>query len=354
MLSVSLYKKIDQFILDTHFEIKKGITGIIGPSGCGKSLTLQSIAGLQKPDLGKITLNDRLLYEDSAGVNIKTRHRHVGYVFQNYALFPHLTVKQNIAFGLKGMEKETIDQKVSEMIDIVRLTGYEDSYPSQLSGGQQQRVALARTLVTEPALLLLDEPFSALDYHVKDILEQELLAIIKKSYSGIVLLVTHNLEEAYRLCDDLILMDKGKVIQYGPKNEILCKPNNVRAAQIIGCKNILPIDSLSKEDYLIEIKVGEITLLAHTSDRLDATFIGIHAERIRLLEAEHLDTHLLNVFDFTILEILDGINHLNMKVQIVDSDLILNVHVMKETWRILAHKKLKIQLPAGHICLLRE
>jgi len=352
LLNVSIHKKLDHFILDTHFEIKQGITGIIGPSGCGKSLTLQSIAGLQKPSSGKVVLNNHSLFDSGNSINIKTRHRRIGYVFQNYALFPHLTVKQNIAYGLKGMKKEVIEQKVAEMIETVRLAGYEHHFPSQLSGGQQQRVALARTLVTEPELLLLDEPFSALDYHVKDILEQELLAIIRKSYSGIVLLVTHNLEEAYRLCDHIILMDKGKVIQYGSKNEILCKPANVRAAQIIGCKNIFPIDGLYQEEHLISVQIGKIRLYTHPSERLDAQFMGIHAERIRLLEAEHFDTHLLNVFDFTILEMLDGINHLNMKVQIANSDIVINVHVMKETWRILSHKKLKIQLPAGHICLL--
>ena len=172
--------------------------GILGASGCGKSMTLKSIAGIVTPDSGRIALQyakgeaagGRVLYDSALKINEKPQMRRVGYLFQNYALFPNMSVEENIAAGLKGMEKKKA--KVGEMIERFRLTGLEKRYPGQLSGGQQQRVALARMMIGEPEVILLDEPFSALDGYLKDIMQRDMQNFLNE-YTGDMILVTHNI-----------------------------------------------------------------------------------------------------------------------------------------------------------------
>ncbi|MFA9560647.1 sulfate/molybdate ABC transporter ATP-binding protein [Evansella sp. AB-rgal1] len=349
MLKVDIKKKLKHFQLDTKFEVGTGITGIIGPSGCGKSVTLQCLAGLLSPEYGEILLNNAPLYHSQHRINVKSRNRKIGYVFQNYALFPHLTVEKNIEYGLKGKTNVEKKQKVSNMVKKVQLSGYENFYPNQLSGGQQQRVALARTLVTEPDLLLLDEPFSALDHHVKHILEQELLNILKENYSGIVLLVTHNMEEAYRLCDHLILYDQGQIIQSGSKDAVFRKPENISAAKIIGCKNIIPVNSISEvEDHIkcdiygLTVKVGRQPISNNT------THVGIYSENIRFRKFDFPSD---NMFSFTVTEVVKGVHQTNVSI---DVENILNLHVSvpnNEVDRILK-EEVKVELSPSHLFLL--
>ncbi|MDZ5470454.1 ABC transporter ATP-binding protein [Bacillus sp. 31A1R] len=348
MLSVKIEKKLHDFELHTSFTARNGITGIIGPSGCGKSLTLQCIAGLVTPDKGKIMIEEKVFYDSNSKTNIKTRHRNIGYVFQHYALFPHLNVEQNIAFGLKGMDKQDIKDKVSQMLEKVLLKGYEKRYPYELSGGQQQRVALARTLITEPDLLLLDEPFSALDYHVKDLLEQELLHIIKENFTGVVLLVTHNMEEAYRLCDDLLLLHEGQVVQFGQKNAVFRRPENVAAAKIIGCKNILKIDSLKEWDNGIECLVQNTRIWLNPQSlkgRL-VTHIGIHDEDIRFVNEENEP----NTFPFEVIHTVTGLKQSSVTIR-VGSILLHTAVSNNDISRILA-KKLNVYLPPEKLFFL--
>ena len=172
MLEVTIEKTTGSFTLQTSFTAGKGALAILGSSGCGKSMTLKCIAGLYTPDKGSIKLNDSILYSSEQKISVPPRKRNIGFVFQNYALFPNLTVEQNIAYGIRDFEKPERRQKVADMIKRMQLTGLENQYPSQLSGGQQQRTALGRTLITEPSLLLLDEPLSALDSHIKYLLEK--------------------------------------------------------------------------------------------------------------------------------------------------------------------------------------
>lgn len=254
MLEVSVEKTLGNFMLQSSFTCSKGVLGILGSSGCGKSLTLKCIAGLYSPDKGTIKLNGKELFNSDSKLNVPSRQRNIGYVFQNYALFPHLTVYKNIAYGVQHMDRGKRHELVTEMIDKMQLNGHEEQYPSQLSGGQQQRVALARTLIIEPELLLLDEPFSALDSHVKQILEKELLSIIKKNFHGIVILVTHNIEEAYRLCDRIFVVDEGKSVQIGEKEEIIRYPATISAARITGCKNFLEVDVIGEEKGILRLK----------------------------------------------------------------------------------------------------
>jgi len=236
-LIVDIQKQYGSFYLDVSFSTSTRSLGVLGASGAGKSLILRCIAGLETPDRGKIILNGRTLFDSEQKINLLSRDRNVGFLFQNYALFPHLTVAQNIAFGLpKGLSAAQIQQKVEAQLRSISLLELRDRYPSQLSGGQQQRVALARTSIGQPDILLLDEPFSALDTHLRSQMERELIATLQ-NYEGVTLFVSHNIEEAYRICDDLLILDRGQIIAHDRKAIVLDHPITSIAARLTGCKN---------------------------------------------------------------------------------------------------------------------
>ena len=192
MLEVQIRKTLKAFSLDVAFSLGDERVAIFGPSGSGKSLTLQCIAGLLKPDAGRIVINGRPVFDSSQGIDLRPQDRRIGYLFQSYALFPHLTVEDNISYGLHRLSKSERAYRAKKMVAAMRLEGLESRRPSEISGGQQQRVALARSLVTEPQLLLLDEPFSALDSPIRSRLHGELLQLLQ-GLSITTLMVTHNL-----------------------------------------------------------------------------------------------------------------------------------------------------------------
>ncbi|KJR45391.1 Putrescine transport ATP-binding protein PotA [Desulfosporosinus sp. I2] len=238
MIEIRISKALELFPLQVHLRLsERSSLALVGPSGCGKSMTLRMIAGLEQPDEGYIKVGNTILYDSSEGTFVSAYHRHVGYLFQNYALFPHLTVEQNIAFGLNRRTKQERRQKVQSIMERLRLIGLEKRYPQYISGGQQQRVALARTLVTDPELLLLDEPFSVLDSQVKKKMEKEVIDV-RNAFSGTMILVTHSLEEAFRLCSMIAVMDNGQIIQLGTQEEILHHPANRKVARLTGMENI--------------------------------------------------------------------------------------------------------------------
>ncbi len=235
-LSIDIRKKLGDFSLDISFDSNARRIGILGPSGCGKSLTLKSIAGIERPDAGRIAIDDRVLFDRAAKTDIKPQKRNVGYMFQNYALFPTMTVAQNIAAGLRTGGEERAS-RVREMIERFHLTGLESHYPGQLSGGQQQRTALARIMAYRPDLILLDEPFSALDQHLKERLQHE-LADLLADYPGQVIMVSHSRDEIYRFADELLVMDEGRLLAQGETKALFKDPGTVRIARMTGCKNI--------------------------------------------------------------------------------------------------------------------
>lgn len=236
-LFVEIQKKYPAFELNVSFTSGNEALGVLGASGSGKSMTLRCIAGLETPDKGRIILNDRVLFDSEKKINLPSKIRNIGFLFQHYALFPHMTVAQNIAFGLSNLSKKERALRVAEKIAMARLEGFADRYPHQLSGGQQQRAALARALAAEPDALMLDEPFSALDNHLRSEMEKELIEVLN-GFSGVTLFVTHNLDEAYRVCQDLIIIDNGKKIAQGEKEELFKNPPNYASAKVTGCKNI--------------------------------------------------------------------------------------------------------------------
>ena len=237
-LEVSVKKKLRSFSLETEFSTSDGVLGILGASGCGKSMTLKCIAGIERPDEGKIVLNGRALYDSAAGINLPPQQRRVGYLFQSYALFPHMTVEENIGCALlREGDRRLRDKKIAAQIARFHLEGLEKRHPGQLSGGQQQRVGLARLLAYEPEALLLDEPFSALDAHLKERLQLDLLGLLQ-GYAGDALLVTHSRDEAYRLSRRLLIMEEGHALIEGDTKALFDSPQVVAAARLTGCKNI--------------------------------------------------------------------------------------------------------------------
>ncbi|UKO99330.1 molybdate ABC transporter permease subunit [Nostoc sp. UHCC 0870] len=236
-LFVDIEKRLPSFNLKVVFNTDEQPLGLLGGSGAGKSMILRCIAGIETPTKGRIVLNDRVLFDSEKGINLPSRDRQVGFLVQNYALFPNMTVAQNIGFGLpKGISKGKVQSQIEELLIAIQLNGLGERYPNQLSGGQQQRVALARALASLPEALLLDEPFSALDTHLRSQLEQQMTKTLAE-YPGVTLFVTHNMEEAYRVCPNLLVMEHGRAVHHGSKYDIFEHPATVSVAQITGCKN---------------------------------------------------------------------------------------------------------------------
>jgi ABC-type sulfate/molybdate transport systems ATPase subunit len=235
-LEVAIEKAVPGFRLAVEFTADAAPVGLLGPSGSGKTMTLRAIAGLETPDRGRIVLDGRVLFDSEAHINLPARARRVGLLFQNYALFPHLTVAENIVFGLRKLPEEEKERRVAQQIAAAHLGDLAARYPATLSGGEQQRAALARALAVEPAALLLDEPFSALDTHLRAAVERQLRETLA-GYRGATLFVSHNLEEAYRVCEKLVVLVNGSVAAKGPKEEIFRHPPALEVARVTGCKN---------------------------------------------------------------------------------------------------------------------
>ncbi len=239
MIEINFTKKLNNhFPIDIAWKSDSGITALFGPSGSGKSITLQTIAGFVHPESGYIKINGNAVYDTKNKINIAPQKRKTGYLFQNYALFPHMTVIQNILFAYDKKNNRTMlseilhNEELISMVEVFQLKGLENHYPSQLSGGQKQRVALARALMSKPELLLLDEPFAALDMIMRKKLRNEIKEL-QKTLKIPMVLVTHDIDEAIMMADKLIIYDKGTVIQGGEPDYIMNNPINPMVAELI-------------------------------------------------------------------------------------------------------------------------
>lgn len=280
-LIVELQKTFSSFTLEANFTADKKPLGILGSSGSGKSMTLRCLAGLETPTQGHIVLNGRVLFDSKQGINIPTRQRRIGFVFQNYALFPHMRVAHNIAFGMPVLSKTERKQRVNQYIELMQLQGLERRYPHELSGGQQQRVALARALAIAPEALLLDEPLSALDQYLRNQIEKLLIEVFS-TYQGVTLFVTHNLEEAYRVCDNLLVLSQGKVIASGRKEDIFERPPTFTVAQLTECKNFSRAQRI--DNQRIEALDWGCTLQVVEAIPNPLTYVGIRAHHLIFLD----------------------------------------------------------------------
>ena len=273
-------------MLDVDFAVRDEIFALLGASGCGKSMLLKCIAGIETPDAGKIILNGRTLFDSDKKINLPPQARRAGYLFQNYALFPNMTVAENITFAATGDKLS----KLKENIARFQLDGLENAYPAQLSGGQQQRVAFARVLTSHAEILLLDEPFSALDSHLKWQLELQLADIFK--FYGAAIFVSHDRGEVYRLADTVAVMHNGVIGTLDKKREVFQNPKTLAAAVLTGCKNISPAKKISDAELFAED--WNLTLTAENiPDNLK--FVAIRAHDLQFQNAAGVNSFRLQI-----------------------------------------------------------
>ena len=250
-LELDVEKSLENFKLAVRFEAGRGGLGLLGASGAGKSMTLRMIAGVATPDRGRVVLDGRVLFDSVAGVNVSPAQRRIGMVFQDYALFPHMTVAENVAFGLHELSEAERGARVRVELAKMHISELANRYPREISGGQRQRVAIARSMATEPGALLLDEPFAALDPHLRRQMEEQLRETLR-SYNGAVIFVTHDMEEAFRFCSELLVLDGGRVIAEGEKHALFEQPRSVITARLTGCKNIVRAEQVDAGKIAVE------------------------------------------------------------------------------------------------------
>jgi molybdate transport system ATP-binding protein len=294
-LSVEIHKKFSLFSLDVSFSSGNGRLGLLGASGCGKSMTLKCIAGIETPDSGKIIIDGQTVFDSAARINVPPQKRKTGYLFQSYALFPTMTVEQNIGIGMQNVSAHEKKERVFAALERMNLASLGDRYPSQLSGGQQQRVALARMLESRPRIIMLDEPFSALDSFLRSSLERDLCNTLS-AFDGTVLFVSHNRDEVYRMCDKMAVLHDGRLSAFGTREEIFRDPKTLASARLTGCKNLEPAFRVG--EYLIRVPNWGITLRTERQVPLTLTHAGVRAHHLRIPRPDEAT----NCFDFTVLD----------------------------------------------------
>lgn len=292
-LEVTIAKRLPDFALDVSFATDNKPLSILGPSGAGKSMLFRCIAGLERPDTGRIVLNKRILFDARQGIQLPARQRRMGLLFQHYALFPHRTVAQNILFGLSHLGREEQLKRLAAAIESTHIAGLEQRYPRELSGGEQQRAALARALAIEPEALLLDEPLSALDTHLRSQMEAQLQEVFA-GYERPSLLVTHNIEEAYRLGERLLVLVRGRVAAFGGKEEVFRRPPNLEVARITGCKNF----SRARATSASAVEAVDWGCQLQVANAIPKTlaYAGIRAHQVDFTEASDSATSHNNIF----------------------------------------------------------
>ena len=345
-LYVDIEKNLGSFCLKVKFEAGDETISLLGASGCGKSLTLRCIAGIETPDKGTIIVDGITLFDSDKKINLTPQERRTGLMFQNYALFPNMTVLQNIRAGAK---REKNAQKRNDMVlsvmDSFGLTEFANRFPHQLSGGQQQRVALARILVSSPRILLLDEPFSALDSHLRFKLEREVRHVIRE-FGKTVVLVSHDRDEVFRMSDSIAIMDSGRIEAIGPRGEVFANPQTRKGAILTGCKNVSSIERL--EDGQICATDWDLTL---TVPKLkdDTTAVGIRMKTIRPGPGENayrcrVVEEIENPFSYTIM-----LEPLHSKCSVP-----LGWELLKKDWEALRADEVTIHIPSEAILQLRD
>lgn len=279
-LTVQIKKQYGRFCLDVDFSAQPGeVLALLGASGCGKSTTLKCIAGIHHPDQGRIELDGQVLFDSARKIDLPPQRRRIGYLFQQYALFPNMTVEQNILAGLRHMEKRQRPARVRELTALLRLEGTEGLRPAQLSGGQQQRTALARILASEPRVILLDEPLAALDSFLRGQLEPELRDVLAQ-FGGPAVWVSHDRGEVYRSCQKVCVLTAGKSVPACGVKELMADPRTVSAARLSGCGNYIPVRPGSQPGT-VDVPDWGLTLESAVPWRAGITTLGIRERHVR-------------------------------------------------------------------------
>lgn len=344
-IQIDIQKKLGAFQLDVRFQQEGGVLALLGASGCGKSMTLRCIAGVETPDQGKIVIDGVTVFDSEKRINLPPQQRQVGLLFQNYALFPNMTVKENILCGLR--EKQTREEKAALAAEFVKrfhLEGLENHLPSQLSGGQKQRCALARMLIGKPRLIMLDEPFSALDSHLRWILERELLQIIRE-FDGTVLLVSHDRDEVYRISQEIAVYKDGRIDAVGDKWELFRSPGTRTAAILTGCKNVSP--AVYREGQ-VTVEAWGLTLPAEGYPP-GATHLGARARKLRPAAAPGP-----RVFPYRVLEEIDGAFSDILMILLEGGREPIRWEITKETHACMKNGPRLVEFPEDAVLFLTE
>lgn len=274
-LAVDIKKRFSTFELDVAFTAEDETLGFLGASGCGKSLTMRCIAGIEKPDEGRIVVNGKVFFDSEEKINLTPQERKTALLFQSYMLFPNLTVAENVAAGIgKDVSKGDRDVLVQAELKRFGLAGFEKRYPAQLSGGQQQRVALARMLAAKPGILMLDEPFSALDAHLKGVLEQNLVSLFD-AHDGTILYVSHDIDEALRFCDRIAVVEDGRIMEEGTGDDLVNRPQSQAGIKLSGCKNAPLAEYV--DDHHVRLPKWGIELATEQAVPKDVKCLGVRA-----------------------------------------------------------------------------
>lgn len=331
-LEFRVKKDFGGFTLDMEFEAENEVLALLGASGCGKSMTLKCIAGIVTPDEGRIVVNGRLLFDSEKKINLTPQERHVGLLFQNYALFPNMNVEQNIMTGMNGFDMSRDEKRAAcrEMMKKFYLEGLEKHRPAQLSGGQQQRVALARIMVSKPSILMLDEPFSALDSFLRWELEQELMRVLE-DFDGTSIIVSHNRDEVYRISDHIAVITDGRVDCFGTKKELFMNPPTYQCALLTGCRNF------SRAEYMDEnhIKVKDWNAVFEAAASPGIKFVAARPHFMKPSSAEGRCTA-----KFRVKKEIDNLTEMILLLQAYSEEHSayseLNIKVSKEDWEPFA------------------
>lgn len=344
-VSVDIEKRLDSFTLRLAFEAGDETLALLGESGCGKSMTLKCIAGIERPDRGRIVVDGVTLFDSEKRVDLSPQRRRMGLLFQNFALFPNMTVLQNIRAGAKR-ERDRVkrEQSVRHVMDSFGLGELASRYPRQLSGGEQQRAALARILVSDPMALLLDEPFSALDSHLRFRLEREVRAVIRE-FGKTVLLVSHDRDEVFRMADSIAVMRAGGVEVCGEKKAVFADPKTRAGAALTGCKNISRLRHTGKNrgialDWGMELDLPEGSAAADcVGIRMHDLRPGPGENSFRCRVAEEIE----NPFSYTVMLLAPG-----------EGNVPVGWEMEKYIWRGLRAPELEISLPKERLLMLKE
>ncbi|HLH20231.1 MAG TPA: molybdate ABC transporter permease subunit [Bryobacteraceae bacterium] len=343
VLEIDIRKRLPGFELAVRLHNRGATLGLLGASGSGKSMTLACIAGLETPDEGRIVLNGRVLFDRKAGISVPPAARRVGVVFQDAALFPHLTVRENIGFSRAGQVHGA--SGVEHWARLARVDALLDRYPHQLSGGQRQRVALARALTMEPDALLLDEPFSGLDPHLRRQLEEELRAALA-GFRGAVVLVTHDRSEAFRMCEELAVLDGGRTVASGPRRDLFARPETLAAARVTGCKNLARMRPAG--EGRIAVEEWGCTLCAADAIPPDAVYVGIRSHHVKLLAEGGGE----NTFSCRVVDVVDSPFEVTVYLAIEGGR--LEAEMSAAEWQRLAGaRELWVRLEPERLLLLR-
>jgi molybdate transport system ATP-binding protein len=338
VLAVDFEKRLGDFVLRPSFAANDELVVLFGPSGSGKSLTLRAIAGLLTPDKGRIELSGRVVFDSDAKVNLPPQARNIGYVVQELALFPHLSVRENLGFALSDWPRAARETRVNELVEMLGLQGLERRLPGAISGGQQQRVALGRALAGRPAILLLDEPFSALDAPLRSTLRRE-VASLRRQLGLAAVFVTHDLQEAFALADRIAVYDQGQVLQYGSRSEVFSMPASVRVAELLDTRNVFPGHVTDVTEAFLVVETGCFEARARADGRWrkgDQVALCIRPEHVILLRrdrphANALDTTLdVEIID----EVASGNSH-RLYLKLPGQDCVIEADISAHPYEVM-------------------